>query len=284
MSEKLAFILACMAVTSKATLPKRAAGPSRTYGPLPLRIRPVARLGQLYAGLAVYGVSMALMVESRLGNMPWDVLHQGLARQTGLSIGVVTIITGALVLLLWIPLRQRPGVGTLSNVVVIGLAVDGALALLPTPSLLWQRALFLAGGVGLCAVATGLYVGARLGPGPRDGLMTGLAARGHSIRLVRTGIEVGVVLVGFLLGGTLGIGTLAYALTIGPLVHIALPLLAIRTSVGGVVVGDRQPSAKVIVHVVGTVQADRAPEPVRGDALTSDGPGMVDRLIGEDLH
>jgi uncharacterized membrane protein YczE len=212
-----------MAVDSKSTL----AG-AHHYGALALRVRPLPRFGRLYLGLAAYGVSMALMVESHLGNQPWDVFHQGVASRTGLSIGAVTIIVGALVLLLWIPLRQRPGIGTLSNVVVIGLAVDGALTLLPTPSPLWQRVGFLVAGVLLCAVATGLYVGARLGPGPRDGLMTGLAGRGHSIRLVRTGIEVGVVLVGFLLGGTLGIGTLVYALTIGPLVHITLPLLRVR--------------------------------------------------------
>jgi uncharacterized membrane protein YczE len=199
-----------------------------TFGPLPLRVRPAARLGRLYLGLAAYGVSMALMVESRLGNMPWDVLHQGLSRHVGLSIGMVSIIIGALVLLAWIPLRQRPGIGTISNVFVIGFAIDGALWVLPTPTVLWLRLLFLVAGVLLCAVATGLYVGARLGPGPRDGLMTGLAARGYSVRIVRTTIEVGVVIIGFLLGGTLGIGTIVYALTIGPLVHITLPLFAVR--------------------------------------------------------
>ena len=198
------------------------------YSPLPLRVRPLPRLVNLYVGLVAYGVSMALMVESHLGNMPWDVFHQGIARTTGLSIGVVVILAGALVLLLWIPLRQRPGLGTISNVVVIGVAIDAALYVVPTPSTLWLRSLFLVAGVVLCAIATGLYVGARLGPGPRDGLMTGLAARGYSIRLVRTGIEVGVVAIGFLLGGTLGIGTIIYALAIGPLVQIALPLLAVR--------------------------------------------------------
>jgi uncharacterized membrane protein YczE len=171
---------------------------------------------------------MALMIEARLGNQPWDVFHQGLARRTGLSIGTITVIIGAVVLLLWIPMRQRPGLGTVSNVVVIGIAVDVALRVLPTPSQLWVRILFLVGGILLCAFASGLYIGARLGPGPRDGLMTGLAARGHSIRVVRTGIEVTVVAIGFLLGGTLGIGTVAYALAIGPLVHILLPLFTIR--------------------------------------------------------
>jgi len=213
-----------MAVVDKTTSTRLKVG----YGPVPLRVRPVVRLGRLFVGLAAYGVSMALMVESGLGNQPWDVFHQGLARLTGLSMGLIAIIVGAAVLLAWIPLRQRPGIGTVSNVVLIGLALDATLALLPTPSSLWQKIGFLVSGVLLCAVATGLYVGARLGPGPRDGLMTGLAARGHSIRLVRTGIEVSVVVVGFALGGTLGIGTLVYALAIGPLVHITLPLLRVR--------------------------------------------------------
>lgn len=204
------------------------------YGPLPLRIRPIPRLAGLYAGLVAYGASMALLVESHLGAMPWDVFHQGVARTTGLSLGTVSIIVGALVLVLWVPLRQRPGLGTLSNVVVVGLAADAALGLLPTPDALGVRLAFLAAGVLLNAVATGLYVGARLGPGPRDGLMTGLATRGYSIRLVRTGIEVSVVAVGFLLGGTLGIGTIVYALTIGPLVQLALPWLAVRVPAGAV--------------------------------------------------
>jgi uncharacterized membrane protein YczE len=198
--------------------------------PLPLRIQPVGRLVRLYVGLVAYAVSMALMIEAKLGNQPWDVFHQGIARISGLSIGAVTVVVGAVVLLLWIPLRQRPGLGTLSNVVVIGIAVDLALAAVPTPSLLWLRIAFLGAGIVLCAIATGLYIGARLGPGPRDGLMTGLAARGHSIRVVRTVIEVGVVAVGFLLGGTLGIGTVLYALAIGPLVHVMLPLFTVRTA------------------------------------------------------
>ena len=208
-----------MAVSGKASL-----------RPLSIRVQPVARISRLYLGLVSYAVSMALMVKARLGNQPWDVFHQGLARRTGLSIGTITVIVGVLVLLLWIPLHQRPGFGTLSNVVIIGIAVDLALAALPTPSLLWVRILFLITGILLCAVASGLYIGARLGPGPRDGLMTGLAARGHSIRVVRTAIEVSVVAVGYVLGGTLGIGTVIYALTIGPLVHVMLPLFMVRTA------------------------------------------------------
>ena len=182
------------------------------------------RLVQLYVGLALYGVSMALLVRSELGVMPWDVLHQGIARRSGLSLGVVVMVVGALVLLAWIPLRQRPGLGTVSNVVVIGLAVDAALVVLPTPSALPVRLLLLAAGVLLNGVATAAYIGVHLGPGPRDGLMTGLVRRtGRSTRLVRTTIEVAVVVAGWLLGGTVGVGTVVYALAIGPVVQPLLP-------------------------------------------------------------
>jgi uncharacterized membrane protein YczE len=196
---------------------------------MPLRERLGRRLGQLYLGLVAYGVSMALMLESRLGLDPWDVFHQGVARRTGLTIGTVTIAVGALVLLLWIPLRQRPGIGTVSNVVVIGLAVDAALALLPTVQPLAGRVAFLVAGIVLNGVATGLYIGARLGPGPRDGLMTGYVALrpGRSIRLVRTVIEVTVLAVGWLLGGTVGLGTVLYAVSIGPLAHVFIPLFTV---------------------------------------------------------
>jgi uncharacterized membrane protein YczE len=180
------------------------------------------RLAQLYVGLAGYGVSMALMVEARLGNQPWDVFHQGLGRHLGLSFGTVSVLVGAFVLLLWIPLRQRPGIGTVSNVFVVGLTANLAMTLLPSPQPLAARIGFLVGGVLLCGLSSGLYIGARLGPGPRDGLMTGLAARGLSIRVARTGVEVTVVAIGWLLGGTLGIGTIVYALAIGPLVQIFL--------------------------------------------------------------
>ncbi len=187
------------------------------------------RLTQLYAGLAAFGVSMALMVRARLGVMPWDVLHQGLAPRVRLSLGDTTIAVGVLVLLLWIPLRQWPGVGTVSNVVVIGVAVDAALRVLPAPVGLGGRVAFLAAGVLLNAVATAAYIGARLGPGPRDGLMTGIARRtGWPIWQVRTAIEVSVVAAGWALGGNLGPGTLAYALAIGALVHPLLPRLAAR--------------------------------------------------------
>ncbi|MFD2763170.1 YczE/YyaS/YitT family protein [Micromonospora eburnea] len=194
-----------------------------------LRHRPARRLTQLYVGLTLYGVSMALMIRSSLGLDPWDVFHQGLARQTGLSFGTVTILVGAIVLLLWIPLRQRPGLGTVSNVVVIGLVVDATLALLPPISGLPLRIGMLALGIIANGAATGLYLGAALGPGPRDGLMTGYVARrpGRSIRLVRTVIEVTVLALGWLLGGKVGIGTVAYALAIGPLAQMFIPLFAL---------------------------------------------------------
>ena len=186
------------------------------------------RLVQLYGGLVLYGLSMALLVRSGLGVMPWDVLHQGLARQLGWSLGVVTIVVGALVLLAWIPLRERPGLGTVSNVVVIGLALDAALAVLPEPTSLPLRIALVPTGILLNAVATAAYIGVRLGPGPRDGLMTGLVRRtGRSVRLVRTSIEVAVVALGWLLGGTLGVATVLYALAIGPLVHALLPRLSV---------------------------------------------------------
>lgn len=194
-----------------------------------LRHRPARRLTQLYAGLALYGISMALMIRSGLGLDPWDVFHQGLARQTGLSFGTVTIAVGALVLLLWIPLRQRPGLGTVSNVVVIGLVVDATLAVLPPGEALPVRAALLVVGIVANGAATGLYLGAGLGPGPRDGLMTGFTARHPrwSLRLVRTVIEVTVLGLGWLLGGTVGLGTVAYALAIGPLAQLFIPLFAL---------------------------------------------------------
>ena len=186
------------------------------------------RLVQLYAGLVLYGTSMALLVRSSLGVMPWDVLHQGLARHLGWSLGLVTVAVGALVLLGWIPLRERPGLGTVSNVVVIGVTVDAALAVLPAPSAVVARVAFAAGGILLNALATALYIGVRLGPGPRDGLMTGLVRRtGGSVRLVRTAIEVTVVAAGWLLGGTLGVTTVLYTLAIGPLVQLLLPRLTV---------------------------------------------------------
>ncbi|MFE6056333.1 YitT family protein [Kitasatospora sp. NPDC056446] len=182
------------------------------------------RIPQLFVGLALYGVSMALMLRAGLGLDPWDVLHQGLQRSVGLSVGAWVTICGALVLLLWIPLRQRPGLGTVANVLVIGAAMDLTLRVVGGPDALPARIALTAAAIVLNGVASGLYIGARLGPGPRDGLMTGLHRRtGRSLRLIRTGIELAVLAVGLLLGGTAGVGTVAYALAIGPLVQVFLP-------------------------------------------------------------
>ncbi len=192
------------------------------------------RLVQLYVGLALYGASSALLVVSGLGLEPWNVLHQGLAELTGLTIGVVSIIVGAAVLLLWIPLRQRPGLGTVSNVFMVGLAMDGTLALVPEAHGLAVRIPLLLAGIVLNGAATGLYISANFGPGPRDGLMTGLHRRtGRSIRLIRTALEVMVVATGFALGGTVGIGTLLYALAIGPLAQLFLRVFAAPSASGG---------------------------------------------------
>lgn len=196
--------------------------------PVPQGAHLTRRLVQLYAGLALFGASSALLVAAGLGLEPWGVLHQGLAARTGISIGVVSIIIGAIVLLLWIPLRQRPGLGTVSNVFVVGLAMDGTLALVPEVHGLVARSGVMVAGIVLNGVATGLYITARFGPGPRDGLMTGLHGRtGRSIRLVRTAIEVAVVVTGFLLGGSLGVGTVLYALAIGPLAQVFLRVFAL---------------------------------------------------------
>ncbi|RKE21863.1 YitT family protein [Streptomyces sp. TLI_171] len=189
------------------------------------------RLAQLAAGLVLYGVSMGLMLRASLGGNPWDVFHQGLARHLGLSVGTWVTVVGALVLLLWIPLRQKPGVGTVGNVLVLGVAMDATLSLLAPPHALAVRVPLLAAGIVLNGLASGLYIGARLGPGPRDGLMTGLHRRtGRSVRLIRTGIELTVLAVGIALGGTFGLGTVAYALAIGPLVQFFLPRLTVPDS------------------------------------------------------
>jgi uncharacterized membrane protein YczE len=194
--------------------------------PIPSDARP-RRFAQLFAGLLLFGFSAGLLVLSRLGLDPWDVFHQGIARKTGLTIGIVTILISGVVLLLWIPLRQRPGLGTLSNAVIVGLAIDLTLNMLPRFDPMPLRVAALVSGVVLNGIATGLYIGAGMGPGPRDGLMTGLAARGHSIRVVRTTIEVTVLALGWVLGGTVGVGTVFYALSIGPMAHITIPLFTI---------------------------------------------------------
>ncbi|GAA5168875.1 membrane protein [Ornithinimicrobium tianjinense] len=207
----------------------RAADPRRQLtrlGPLDqLRAGRLARrVPQLLVGLVLYGVSMALLVRGTLGVMPWDVLHQGVARHLPLTFGQVVIAVSVVVLLLWIPIRQAPGLGTIANAVLIGLVVDPAIAMVPEVEGLPARAALVVAGLLLNGAATAMYIGAQLGPGPRDGLMTGLARRtGRSIRLVRTSLEVAVVLLGWALGGVLGIATVAYALLIGPITQAMLP-------------------------------------------------------------
>jgi uncharacterized membrane protein YczE len=184
----------------------------------------VRRWLQLVVGLLIAAFAIALMVEARLGLDPWTVLHEGLADRTGASFGTVTVVSGIVVLLLWIPLRQPLGAGTIVNTVLIGSVIDAALWALPTPDVLWVRIVFLVVGVVLCGLAAAVYLGSHLGPGPRDGLMTGLVARtGRSLRLVRTSLEAFVLVVGFLLGGTAGVGTVLFAVTIGPLIQFFLP-------------------------------------------------------------
>ena len=201
------------------------------------------RLVQLQVGLILYGISDGMILMSGLGANPWDVFHQGLAEHVGIQVGTMVILVGAAVMLLWIPLRQKPGFGTISNVIMVGLAMDGAMAWMPRPHAGWLRWGEMLAGIVLNGAATGAYIGAGVGPGPRDGLMTGYAARGHSIRVVRTGLEITVLATGWLLGGTVGIGTAAYALLIGPLAHKFIPLLAIKPRTGTAAAQDETPSA-----------------------------------------
>ncbi|WP_370614965.1 YczE/YyaS/YitT family protein [Mumia sp. Pv 4-285] len=191
--------------------------------------RLVRRLPQLVFGLLLYGWSMALMVEAGLGLDPWDVFHEGLTQYLPLTFGQITMVVGAFVLLLWIPLRQWPGIGTVLNVVLIGIAVDQGIALFEQPDSLVARAAMLVAGVVLNGLAGALYIGAHLGPGPRDGLFLGLVRRtGYSVRLMRTSVEITVLALGWLLGGTVGVGTVLYALAIGPIVQAFLPLVQVR--------------------------------------------------------
>lgn len=190
------------------------------------------RLVQLFVGLWLYGATMAMMVQAGLGLNPWDVFHEGLTHHVPLSFGQVVILVGAVVLLAWIPLRQRPGFGTVANVVVIGLAADATLAILPEAQNLAVAIVLLLAGVVGNGLAGAMYVGAGLGPGPRDGLWTGIVDRtGASVRLVRTVLEIAVVAAGFALGGTIGVGTVLYALGIGPIVQVFLPWFEMRPRV-----------------------------------------------------
>ena len=186
------------------------------------------RLVQLFAGLFLYGASLAFLLRAGLGLAPWDVLHQGLAERIGTTVGSMVVAVSFVVLLAWIPLRQRPGFGTVANAIFVGVFLDLTMLVLGDVDFWLWRVLLLVSGVLLNAVATALYIGALLGTGPRDGLMTGLVRRtGRSVRLVRTLIEVGVLLTGWLLGGTVGVGTLVYAVAIGPIVHVLLPRLTV---------------------------------------------------------
>lgn len=205
------------------------------------------RIAQLLVGLFLYGIAIAAMVRAGIGVGPWDVLTQGIVAQTGITFGVVVIAVGVIVLLLWTPIRQKPGVGTVLNILLIGPAADLGLAVIPQQHDWWLQGLLFAGGLVLLAVATGLYVGARLGPGPRDGLMTGIHARwGWPIWAVRTGIEVTVLAVGWLLGGQVGIGTVAFALLIGPMVGLTLPFLRVPEASAPRPRTDPTPAGEVI--------------------------------------
>ncbi len=182
----------------------------------------LVRIPGLALGLAMFGAGIGLNIRANLGLSPWDAFHQGIALRTPLSVGLVTIGVSVVVLLGWIPLRQRPGLGTLLNATLVGVMIDLTLFVVGETETLWLRVLYLVGGIGMVAIGSGLYIGSRLGPGPRDGIMTGLAARGMSIRLARTLIEGTVLIAGWLLGGAVGIGTVIYTVTIGPLLQITL--------------------------------------------------------------
>lgn len=187
------------------------------------------RMIQLLVGLVIFGLGIAMMLQSGLGLPPWDVLHQGLTEEFGLTVGVWSIIISFAVLLLWLPLRERYGIGTVLNAIIIGVVIDLGVLVIPEPDALWVNALLLTAGILLIGLASGMYIGANLGPGPRDGLMTAIARRGLSIRMTRWGLEIVVLITGILLGGTFGVGTIAFALLIGPIVQFFLPRWSIDT-------------------------------------------------------
>jgi len=190
--------------------------------PLPPRAELGRRLPRLLGGLVLFGVAIACMVRADLGLPPWDVLHQGVSERTGLAMGTASIVVGVVVLLLWIPLRERVGIGTVANTVIVGVVIDVTMAVVDTPASMAARVGLLVFGIALFGPGSGLYIGAGLGPGPRDGLMTALARRGRSVRTVRTAIELTVLAIGFALGGSVGIGTVAFAVAVGPVVHLSL--------------------------------------------------------------
>lgn len=196
--------------------------------PIPERAELLRRLPRLIVGLVLFGVGIAILVIANLGLPPWEVMHQGISEKTGIPLGTVGIMTGILVLLLWIPLKERIGVGTVINAVLIGIVIDVALAILPdTVDATWLRWVLMFGGVLLIAIGSGLYIGVGLGPGPRDGLMTGLARRGISISIARAAIEITVLIAGWFLGGTVGPGTIVFAFGVGPLIAIFLPRMSL---------------------------------------------------------
>lgn len=195
----------------------------RPYEPRNVGIDWTIRLTRCILGLACFGIGIALLLQSDLGAAPWDVFHQGISELTGISIGNVIVITGVLLLLLWIPLHQRPGVGTVLNAVEIGLVVDLVLPRLPDVDAVPGRVGYLAGGLVVIALGSGLYIGSGLGAGPRDGIMMGLKERGMSVRVARTAVEIIVLVIGIALGGHAGVGTVVFAVGIGPLVQFFLP-------------------------------------------------------------
>lgn len=187
------------------------------------------RMIQLLVGLVLFGVGIAMMLQSGLGLPPWDVLHQGLTEEFGLTVGIWSIIISFVVLMLWLPLRERYGIGTVLNAIIIGVVIDLGVLVIPEPDNVWLDLLLMAGGIALIGLASGMYIGANLGPGPRDGLMTAIARRGLSIRVTRWGLEIVVLITGILLGGTFGVGTIGFALLIGPIVQYFLPRWSIDT-------------------------------------------------------
>jgi hypothetical protein len=187
------------------------------------------RLIQLLVGLVLFGVGIAMMLQSGLGLPPWDVLHQGLTEEFGLTVGIWSIIISFVVLVLWLPLRERYGIGTVLNAIIIGVVIDLGVLVIPEPDNVWWDLLLMAGGISVIGLASGMYIGANLGPGPRDGLMTAIARRGLSIRVTRWGLEIVVLITGILLGGTFGVGTIGFALLIGPIVQYFLPRWSIDT-------------------------------------------------------
>ena len=200
---------------------------TRAYAPSSVAADWAIRLSRCVAGLFLFGAGIAFILDAHLGAAPWDSFHQGVSELTGISVGKVIVLTGLALLLLWIPLRQRPGVGTILNALEIGFVVDLVEPLIPDTGRIVVRVAYLMGGIVLMGIGSGLYIGAGLGPGPRDGIMLGLSRRGISVRLARTVVEATVLVAGWLLGGTIGVGTVAFMLTIGPMVQFFLPRLSL---------------------------------------------------------